>query len=150
VENYLDAPHDSYIIYRADRYDVKGKILLKTLNKYYLVDLGLRKFLLGDKPADPGHVLENVVYLELLRRGNKVFIGKVDDKEVDFVTEGVNGTEYYQVAETVRGRETLERELAPLAAIKDHNPKYLLTRDYDPVTSHNGIRQINVLDWLLA
>jgi predicted AAA+ superfamily ATPase len=150
VENYLEALRDSYIIYRADRYDIKGKTLLKTLNKYYLVDLGLRKFILGDKPADSGHVLENVVYLELLRRGNKVFVGKVDDKEVDFVVEGVNGTEYYQVAETVRAQETLARELAPLAAIRDHNPKYLLTRDYDPDTSHNGIRQLNVLQWLLV
>ncbi|MDR2048852.1 MAG: ATP-binding protein [Treponema sp.] len=150
VESYLDAFRDSYILYRADRYDVKGKKLLKTLNKYYLVDMGLRRFLLGDKPIDSGHVLENVVYLELLRRNHKVYVGKVGGKEVDFVTEGPDGTEYYQVSETVRGRETLARELFPLDAIRDHNPKFLLTRDYDPHVSHNGIKQLNVLDWLLS
>ena len=106
--------------------------------------------MLGDKPLDSGHVLENIVYLELLRRRHKVYVGKVGDKEVDFVAEGINGTEYYQVAETVRAKETLDRELASLKAIKDHNPKYLLTRDYDPVVSHNGIKQLNVLEWLLA
>ena len=149
VESYLDAFHDSYILYRADRYDVKGKKLLKTLNKYYLVDLGLRRFLLGDKAADTGHILENIVYLELLRRKRKVYVGKVGEKEVDFVTEGPDGTEYYQVSETVRGAETLARELAPLKAIRDHYPKYLLTRDYNPPGSHNGIKQLNVLEWLL-
>lgn len=150
VESYLEAFHGSYILYRADRYDVKGKKILKTLNKYYLVDMGIRKYLLGDSAGDSGHVLENIVYLELLRRGYKVFVGKVDEKEVDFAADGVNGTEYYQVAETVRGQETLSRELAPLMAIRDHNPKFLLTRDYDPIISHNGIKQLNVLDWLLA
>ena len=150
VESYLNALRDSYILYRADRYDVKGKKLLKTLNKYYLVDMGLRRLILGDKPVDSGHVLENIVYLELLRRGYKVYAGKVDQKEVDFVAEGVNGTEYFQVSQTVRGEETLSRELAPLNAIHDHNPKYLLTRDYEPVTSHNGIKQLNVLEWLLG
>ena len=149
VESYLDAFHDSYILYRADRYDIKGKKLLKTINKYYLVDLGLRRFLLGDKPADTGHVLENVVYLELLRRKSKVYIGKVGEKEVDFVTEGQDGKEYYQVSETVRGPETLARELTPLEAIHDHYPKFLLTRDYSPSGSHNGIKQLNVLEWLI-
>ena len=149
VESYLDAFCDSYILYRADRYDVKGRKLLKTLNKFYLVDLGLRRFLLGDKPADTGHILENVVYLELLRRKHKVYIGKVGEKEVDFVTEGLDGIEYYQVAETVRGTETLARELPPLEAIHDHYPKFLLTRDYAPPGSHSGIKQLNVLEWLL-
>ena len=150
VESYLDAFRSGYILYRADRYDVKGKKLLKTLNKYYLVDLGLRRLLLGDKPVDSGHILENIVYLELLRRGFKVYIGKVGEKEVDFITEGINGTEYYQVAQTVRGEEILARELAPLKSIHDHNPKFLLTRDYEPAVSHNGIKQLNVLDWLLT
>ena len=149
VESYLDAFRDSYILYQADRYDVKGKKLLKTLNKFYLVDMGLRRFLLGDKPTDTGHILENVVYLELLRRKRKVYIGKVGEKEVDFVTEGQDGTEYYQVSETVHGAETLERELAPLKAIHDHYPKFLLTRDYNPPVSHNGIKQLNVLEWLI-
>ncbi|MCL1812278.1 MAG: ATP-binding protein, partial [Treponema sp.] len=150
VESYLDAFRDSYILYRADRYDVKGKKLLKTLNKYYLVDMGLRRFLLGDKPADTGHILENVVFLELLRRKRKVYIGKVGEKEVDFVTEGQDGTEYYQVSETVRGAEMLARELAPLKAIHDHHSKFLLTRDYNPPVSHNGIKQLNVLEWLIV
>ena len=150
VDSYLDAFRDSYILYRADRYDVKGRKLLKTLNKYYLVDMGLRHFMLGDKSVDSEHILENVTYLELLRRGYKVYVGKVGEKEVDFVAEGPNGTEYYQVSETVRGRETLARELVPLEAIRDHNPKFLLTRDYEPATSHNGIRQVNVLEWLMG
>lgn len=150
VESYLDAFRSSHILYRADRYDVKGKKLLKTLNKYYLVDMGLRRFLLGSKAADSGHILENVVYLELLRRKHKVYVGKTGEKELDFVTEGPEGTEYYQVSETLRGAETLARELAPLNAIRDHNPKFLLTRDYDPPTSHNGIKQLNVLEWLLG
>ena len=149
VESYMNAFCCSFIFYRADRYDVKGKQILKTLNKYYLVDLGLRRLLLGSKPDDAGHILENIVYLELLRRKYKVYIGKVGEKEVDFATEGINGMEYYQVAQTVRGKETLERELSSLKAIKDHNPKFLLTRDYDPAVSHNGIKQLNVLEWLL-
>lgn len=149
VESYIDAFRNSYILYRSDRYDVKGKKLLKTLNKYYLVDMGIRRLLLGDKPEGSGYILENIVYLELLRRGYKVYTGKVGEKEVDFVAEGMNGTEYYQVAQTVRDENTLIRELAPLNAIRDHNPKFLLTRDYDPITSHNGIKQLNVLDWLL-
>ncbi|MDR2663894.1 MAG: ATP-binding protein [Treponema sp.] len=150
VETYLDALLDSYILYRAGRYDVKGKKHLKTLTKYYLVDVGLRYFLLGGRKRDLGHILENVVYLELRRRYRQVFIGKVDDKEVDFVAEGDNGVDYYQVSDTVRDRNTLDRELAPLEAIRDHNPKFLLTRDYEPPSSHNGIRQLNVLDWLLG
>jgi len=150
VESYLDAFRDSYILYKADRYDVKGRKLLKTLNKYYMVDMGLRRLLLGNKAVDSGHILENIVYLELLRRGYKVYIGKVGDKEADFAAEGPDGPEYYQVSETVRGKETLARELAPLELIRDHNPKFLLTRDYEPKTSHNGIKQINVLNWLLG
>jgi len=150
VESYLDAFHDSFVLYKADRYDVKGKKLLKTLNKYYFIDMGLRRYLLGDKPVDSGHVLENIVYLELLRRGYKVYIGKVGEKEIDFVAEGPEGTEYYQVSETVRGSETLARELSPLNLIRDNHPKFLLARDYEPLTSHNGIKQLNVLNWLLG
>jgi predicted AAA+ superfamily ATPase len=149
IENYLDAFRESYILYKASRYDVKGKKLLQTLGKYYLVDIGLRYYLLGNKKADRGHILENIVYLELLRRGYEVYIGKVADKEVDFVVESADGIEYYQVADTVADTKTLERELMPLNAIKDHNPKFLLTRDFEPKTSHNGIKQINIFDWLL-
>ena len=96
-----------------------------------------------------GHVLENVVFLELLRRGYKVYIGKVGSLEVDFVVESSNGTKYYQVAATVRDSKTLLRELAPLQKIHDHYPKYLLTLDEDPSDDFNGIRKLNVLDWLL-
>jgi predicted AAA+ superfamily ATPase len=149
IENYLDAFRESYILYKISRYDVKGKKLLQTQDKYYLVDIGLRYYLLGDRKADRGRILENIVYLELLRRGYKVYIGKIGDKEVDFVVEGSDGTEYYQVADTVADEKTLNRELEPLNSIKDHNPKILLTGDFEPKTSHNGIKQINVFDWLL-
>ena len=149
METYIGGLVRSYVFYKAERFYVKGREHLKTNAKYYAVDLGLRYLLLGHKSADSGHILENIVYLELLRRGYKIYIGKVGEKEVDFVAEGADGTEYYQVAETVRGRETLSRELSSLNAIRDHNPKYLLTRDYEPKTTHNGIKQLNVLEWLL-
>lgn len=151
VENYLDALSTSYVLYKAERYDIKGRQYLTSGAKYYLCDIGLRYYLLGNKPADMGHILENIVYLELLRRGNKVYIGKVGTLEIDFIAIGNNGTEYYQVAYTVidANGSTLSRELAPLEAVRDHNPKYLLTMDYTPMVSHNGIKQINVLDWLL-
>ncbi|MCE5224037.1 ATP-binding protein [bacterium] len=151
VESYLSALLESFVLYKASRYDVKGKQHLVTLAKYYLVDIGLRYYLLGSKKADLGHILENVVYLELLRRGYEVYIGKVNQTEVDFITIGEKGEEYYQVANTVIDSDgkTLSRELAPLDAIRDHNPKYLLTMDFTPITSHNGIMQVNALDWLL-
>jgi predicted AAA+ superfamily ATPase len=149
VESYLSALVDSYILYRIGRYDVKGKQHLKTGEKYYLVDIGLRYLLLGTQKADFGRILENIVYLELQRRGHEIYIGKVNANEVDFVAINGSGLSYYQVAQTVRQSETLERELTPLNAISDHNPKYLLTLDDDPPASHNGIRQINALDWLL-
>ena len=152
VESYLTALTDSFILYQIGRYDVKGKQYLKTGDKYYAADIGLRYALLGTKKADMGHILENVVFLELLRRGYEIYIGKVGSTEVDFIVVGDEGEEYYQVAYTVidTGGETLKRELAPLEAISDHNPKYLLTMDHTPPTSHNGIKQINVLDWLLG
>lgn len=149
VESYLTALTESFILYKATRYDIKGKQYLKTGDKYYVADLGLRYFLLGRKEIGRGHILENVVYLELLRRGYEVYIGKVDEYEVDFVAINSKGIEYYQVAETVREKNTLERELRSLDIIKDHYPKYLLTMDVEPETSYNGIRKLNVLDWLL-
>lgn len=151
VESYLSALTDSFIFYKVGRYDVKGKQYLKTGDKYYAADIGLRYSALGTKKADEGHILENVVYLELLRRGYEVYVGKVGAAEVDFIAIGDEGEEYYQVAYTVIDTDgkTLERELAPLDAINDHNPKYLLTMDLGPLVSHNGIKQINVLDWLL-
>lgn len=149
VESYITSLLESFIFYRATRYDVKGKQYLKTGDKYYVVDPGIRYFLLGRKTGDRGHILENVVYLELKRRGYDVYIGKVDEYEVDFVAINSKGIEYYQVCETVRDEKTLERELKPLDSIKDHNQKFLLVGDVDPETSYNGIRKINVIDWLL-
>ncbi|MDO4266765.1 MAG: ATP-binding protein [Eubacteriales bacterium] len=151
VENYLEALTESFVFYRVGRYDIKGKQYLKTGDKYYAADIGLRYSVLGSKKADDGHILENIVYLELLRRGYEVYIGKTGASEVDFIAINHEGEEYYQVAYTVRDADgkTLERELAPLNSIRDHNPKYLLTMDYGPVISHNGIKQIYVIDWLL-
>lgn len=149
VENYLSALVDAFILYKVERYDIKGKQYLSSGAKYYVSDIGLRYYLLGSKKADEGHILENIVYLELLRRGYEVYIGKIDNKETDFIAINEYGKEYYQVAYTVRDNDTLERELSSLDSIKDHNPKYLLTMDFTPYTSHNGIKQINVLNWLL-
>ena len=142
----------AFIFYSVQRYDVKGKQLLKTLEKNYIIDMGFRNMLLGYRDADRGHIIENIVFLELIRRDYRVYIGKVGETEVDFVAIGEMGTEYYQVAYTVIDADggTLSRELAPLDAIRDHNPKFLLTMDYGPVISHNGIKQIYVLDWLLG
>jgi predicted AAA+ superfamily ATPase len=150
VEQYLSALTDSFILYRAGRYDIKGRQYLKTGDKYYLADIGLRYYLLGSKNADMGRMLENVIFLELIRRGYEVHVGKVNAVEVDFVAVKNGYPEYYQAALTVRNDETLERELFSLMKITDHNPKYLLTLDEDPPSSHKGIRQINALDWLLA
>lgn len=149
VEKYLEALVEAFVLYKVSRYDIKGKNYLKAGSKFYLSDLGLRNYLLGSKNVDEGHILENVVYLELLRRGYEVYIGKNDDNEVDFVASNEKGEEYYQVCYTVRDKKTLERELKALDSINDHNPKYLLTADYTPYKSYNGIKQINVFDWLL-
>lgn len=149
VESYLSALMDSYILYKVGRYDIKGKQYLATGSKYYIADIGLRYYLLGSKQTDIGHILENVVYLELIRRGYEVYIGKIGDAEVDFIAINEEGEEYYQVSQSVLEEQTLKRELASLEAIKDHNPKYLLTMDYTPLTSYNGIKQINVLEWLM-
>ena len=149
VERYLVALKESFFVYEAKRFNVKGKQLLKTLDKYYLVDIGLRRMLLGSKAIDAGRVLENIVFLELLRRKKKVYIGKVDDLEVDFVAVDQNEITYYQVAATVRDETTLSRELASLQKIKDQYPKYIITLDNDPIINHNGIKQVYAIDWLL-
>lgn len=149
VENYLSALCDSYILNKVSRFDIKGKQYLKTGEKYYITDIGLRYMLLGTKVTDYGHILENVVYLELLRRGYEVFIGKVAQTEVDFIATNSGNTEYYQVALSVSNSQTLERELRPLDSISDHNPKYVLTMDEVPEISYKGIKQINAIDWLL-
>lgn len=149
IEKYLYALCQSFILYPAKRYNIKGRQLLKTMEKYYLVDVALRNTLLGSKNTDFGRVLENVVYLELLRRNHHVYVGKTDALEVDFVTANMQEVAYYQVAATVLDKITLERELQPLRAIKDNYPKTILTLDTMPVVFHNGIKQQNVLDWLL-
>lgn len=150
VESYLQALEDSYIISKVSRYEVSGKQILKTQGKYYVTDLGLQKVLLNNNKQNIGHKLENIVYLELLRRGYKVFIGKINNLEIDFVAEKNNYTYYFQVSQTVLDENVLARELKPLQNIKDHNLKYLLTLDTLPQENHYGIRQINVIDWLLS
>ena len=155
IANYIDALIDSYLIFKANRYDIKGREFLKTQEKYYAVDIGLRYYMLGQSSAkDMGHILENVVYLELLRRGYEVYIGKYDELEVDFVAKKPENTVYYQVALTTRTEENakntiLDRELAPLKRINDNYPKYILTLDDDLDADFDGIKKINVLDWLL-
>lgn len=150
VERYLEAFCESYIIYKAKRYDIKGKQYLKTLDKYYIVDIGMRYMLLGSRQVDAGHILENVVYLELLRRGYEVFVGKIDSFEVDFVAQDHKGIIYFQVALTIHDENTLKRELRPLEAIQDHYPKIILTMDEEPEEQYEGIRRINARDWLLG
>lgn len=150
VEKYLNGLMESFIIYQAKRYNVKGKQYLKTLEKYYVVDIGLRYMLLGSRAIDVGHILENVVYLELLRRGYDVYVGKVDELEVDFVAMDQKRITYIQVAASVRDERALARELASLQKIADHYPKMILTLDDDPEADYEGIRRINALDWLMG
>ncbi|MDR2579973.1 MAG: ATP-binding protein [Fibromonadaceae bacterium] len=147
IENYLDGLLDAFVMHRASRYDIKGKQHLKTNAKYYLADIGLRYFLLG-REGDVGHILENVVYLELLRRGYEVSIGKINDFEVDFVAAKNGSVEYYQVSQELSSKATRDRELKALDAIKNHNPKYLLTMDKFFAEEYRGIRVLNALDWL--
>ena len=149
VDSYLESLTESFIFNKVSRYDIKGKQYLETNEKYYATDVTMRYALLGRKNLDVGHILENVVYLELIRRGYKVYIGKVDDNEVDFVVENKDGRTYFQVAYTTRDENTLLRELTPLQKINDHYPKYILTMDLDPKTDYDGIVKMNVLDWLL-
>lgn len=149
IEKYLSALCQSFILYPAKRYNIKGRQLLKTMEKYYLVDVALRNTLLGSANADFGRILENVVYLELLRRYPNVYIGKTDAFEIDFVAVNMQEVAYYQVAATVRDEATLERELHPLKMVKDNYPKTILSLDVAPVAYHNGIKIQNVLDWLL-
>ncbi|MBR4743853.1 MAG: ATP-binding protein [Oscillospiraceae bacterium] len=150
VERYLEGLMESYIVYQAKRYNIRGKQHLKTLEKYYAVDVGMRSMLLGTSGTDVGHILENVVYLELLRRGYDVYVGKIDELEVDFVAKNRRGTEYIQVAASVRDESTLSRELASLQRISDNYPKTILTLDEDPEADYEGIRRINALEWLIG
>ena len=150
VENYLSSLCETFITYKVKRYNIKGKEYLKSLEKYYVADIALRSTLLGKKSMDAGHILENIVYLELLRRRYKVYVGKYDDSEVDFVAMNEDGNTYFQVSATVRDETTLERELKPLKAINDNYPKILLTLDDDPAADYDGIKRINALDWLMG
>ena len=154
IDKILEGLLDSFLMYKCDRYDIKGKQYLDSNSKYYVADIGLRTALLGIKDMDAGHILENVVYLELIRRGYEVSVGKVHKGsklvEVDFVAKKSGGiVEYYQVALNVLGSDTLERELAPLEAIEDNYPKFILSMDYGS-GENNGIKRLNVLDWLLG
>lgn len=149
VESYLESLVESYVFNRVSRFDIKGKQYLQSGEKYYATDVTMRYALLGRRNIDAGHILENIVYLELIRRGYKVYIGKTGEKEIDFVAENKEGFTYFQVAYTTREKTTLERELAPLQDINDHYPKYILTMDIDPIADYDGIKKINVLEWLL-
>ena len=150
VENYISSFLESFLLYKVPRFDVKGKENLSSGYKYYVVDTGLRNYLLGKKAGqDMGHLLENVVFLELLRRGYKVYVGKLDDMEIDFVAENHEGLVYYQVALTTRDEATLERELKPLQKTGDHYPKFILTMDNDLDADYDGIKKINLINWLL-
>ena len=150
VEKYLQGLKDGLLIYEVDRFDVKGKVLLQRNAKYYVVDSAFRKFLLSRTDSDRGHILENIVYLELVRRGYRVYVGHLQNGEIDFVAKKPHRLEYYQVSYTVMEDTTLRRELSPLEQLDDNYPKYLLTMDVLHKTdNHNGIEQKNVLDWLL-
>lgn len=151
VERYLEGLVESFFLYKSSRYDIKGKQYLKTGEKYYVSDLGLRYFILGRKKGDYGHILENIVYLELIRRGYEVYVGKIDEFEVDFIVLNNNGRMYVQVCETLRDNDNkiLERELKSLRKIDDNYEKLILTNDKIPLSNEEGIIVRNVIDWLL-
>ena len=150
IEKYIKGLVDGLLIYEVNRYNIKGKEFLSTLSKYYVSDLGLRQMILGNRNIDMGHILENIIYLELLRRKANVYVGQFDKNEIDFVVINSNEVEYYQVALTVLDENTLKRELAAFKNIKDNYPKYLITLDdVLPNTDYEGIKVINALEWLL-
>ena len=150
IDKYIDMLRNAFIFYSVGRYDVKGKQLLKTLGKNYIVDLGFRNMLLGYRDADRGHIIENVVFLELIRRDYRVYIGKVGETEVDFIAEKPNEKLYIQVTESMVSEETRERELRPLRQIKDNYEKIILSMDRNYINSYDGIKSINLIDWLLS
>ncbi|SMB93687.1 hypothetical protein SAMN00017405_0077 [Desulfonispora thiosulfatigenes DSM 11270] len=149
IDNYLKMLENAFIIYKANRYDLKGKMFLKTLEKYYIVDIGIRNQLTGLRNTDYGHILENIIYLELLRRGYNVTIGKIGSFEVDFVATKSNEKIYYQVSATILDEKTKNRELRPLQAIPDNYPKYILTMDQTIYSDFSGIKVLNIIDFLL-
>lgn len=149
VDRYLKMLENAFIFYPVGRYDVKGKQLLKTLGKNYIIDLGFRNMLLGYRDADRGHILENIIFLELLRRDYRIYIGKVGDTEVDFVAEKPQEKLYIQVTESMQSPETSKRDLRPLQTINDNYEKIVLSMDKSYITSHEGIKLLNIIDWLL-
>lgn len=150
VDKYISMLRSAFIFYSVGRYDVKGKQLLKTLGKHYIIDMGFRNMLLGYRDADCGHIIENIVFLELLRRDYRVYIGKVGESEVDFVAEKPNDKLYIQVTESMQSPETRERELRPLRMIHDNYEKIVLSMDRNFTTSYEGIKSLNLIDWLLS
>ena len=150
IEKYIRGLTDSLLVHEVSRYNIKGKEFLSTLSKYYVADLGLRQMILGNRNIDMGHILENVIYLELLRRKGNVYVGQFDKNEIDFVVINSNEIEYYQVALTILDKNTLKRELDAFKNIKDNYPKYLITLDDVMVnTDYDGIKVVNALEWLL-
>ncbi len=149
VAEALAALENSFLVYRADRYDIKAKQVLKSLEKYYIADPGLRNLVCPYSEKSAGSAIENIVYLELLRRGYDVYVGKAGDKQVDFVALSGDEIRYYQVAETVSTKKALEKELSPLASINDHYEKTIISLDKNCATNHNGIKVVNILDFLL-
>ena len=150
VEKYISMLRSAFIFYSVERYDVKGKQLLKTLGKNYIIDLGFRNMLLGYRDADRGHIIENIVFLELIRRDYHVYIGKFKETDIDFVAEKPNDKLYIQVTESMLSPETRERELRPLQMIPDNYEKIVLSMDRNYITSYDGIKSLNLIDWLLA
>lgn len=150
VERYIQMLRNAYIIYSIERYDIKGKQLLKTLGKNYVTDIGFRNILLGYKDADRGHIIENIVFLELIRRGYKVYIGKVYDTEIDFIAEKTTERLYIQVTESLVNEGTKARELRSLKMIPDNHEKMILSMDHDFNNSYDGIKSLNLIDWLLG
>lgn len=150
VEKYLQGLVDALFLYKAPRFNIKGKQLLTNLPKYYIVDIGMRNILIRNKESDIGHIIENLAYLELMRRGYDVYVGDIDKGEVDFVAIKNNQTEYYQISATTLNPDTLARELAPLQSVQDNYPKYLLTLDeLFGEANYNGIQKKNLIKWLL-
>lgn len=149
VDNYLKMLENAFIVYKAERSDIKSKNILKTLGKYYIADTGLRNIILGFRNIDEGHLLQNVIYLELLRRGYKVSIGKTLDYEVDFVAENVNEIKYYQVSQSIKDEKVKMRELRSLKSISDNYEKTILTMDKTINNDYNGIKVVNIIDFLL-
>ena len=150
VEKYISMLRSAFIFYSVGRYDVKGKKLLKTLEKNYISDMGFRNMLLGYRDADRGHIIENIVFLELIRRDYCVHIGKVRETEVDFVCEKPNDKLYIQVTESMQSPETCERELRPLRMIPDNYEKIVLSMERSYINSYDGIKSLYLIDWLLS